>query len=239
MTYRVESIIVRDDYKYINWRAFNALNKDSQANFNLIMSLHKISSDENTLVYCELQFDTEQIVTLEQKKRTDCDRKDMLKSLEIYLDKDASNLTQYESIIIKASMERVWKIVTNWTEFRGLVPIIADEVVYTGDPLNLETKLELKWIKKEANCILKVTEVSNETSSLNWSYNMLCYDGLPKPPLQNIGFSLFSIGGHSVFLEFKHTFLEPIKYEIMRCISQDKQNILLELRKKLEEQLVP
>jgi len=117
---------------------------------------------------------------------------------------------------------------------RKLVPIIADNVVYLGDPLKKDSKLLLKWISKKIECYLKVEEVRNEDLKEDWVYSMQCYDGIPKPPIQNLIFTLNSVNEDIVFLEFKHVFHEPIKYDIMKNISQDKKKILQELRIKLE-----
>jgi hypothetical protein len=78
-------------------------------------------------------------------------------------------------------------------------------------------------------------EVNDEDENSEWIYSMECYGGQPKPPLQTLSFTLYKVNNDSCFLEFKHTFHEPILYDVMQNISQDKQKILLELRKKLEE----
>jgi len=183
-------------------------------------------------------FDKQPILTIEQKQNTDAERKKMLKNLDVYLDKDVSDLFQYESIIINRSISKVWQSVTNWELLKELVPFIADEIEYKGCHSNINTELTLKWIKKNAICNLKVTEINRSENDQTWCYTMNCYNGTPKPPLQNIKFCLFKLDQDSVFLEFQHNFFEPIKYDVLKTISLDKRRILLELRNKLESSIL-
>ena len=173
-------------------------------------------------------------MTMDQKKHTDFERRDFLKQLDIYLEKDIKDLFQYESILIKSSLEKLWRVVSNWVEFRKLVPFIADEVIYSGDPLVKGTNIVLKWFKKNAECIMNVIEANMDDQKNFGTYSIMCVGGNPKPPLQHVFFIFTKINEETVFLEFKHSFLEPVKYEVLNSISQDKKKILSELRKKIE-----
>jgi hypothetical protein len=233
--FRVETVFSNDDFKQLIWYCIDST--PNHVGYHIIITLHKVSDDDNTLLFLELIFEKEPLLTIEQKQNTDAVRKEMLKNLDVYLDKDVSGLFQYESIIINSSISKVWQSVTNWELLKKLVPFIADEIEYKGSHSNINTELILKWTKKNAICNLKVTEINNNENDNTWCNTMNCYNGSPKPPLQNIKFCLFKLEQDSVFLEFQHNFFEPIKYDVLKTISVDKRRILLELRNNLESSI--
>jgi hypothetical protein len=232
VTYEVESVSIEDDFRQIRLKCIKTVPFDMR--FTYIYSLYTTTIDNYTLMIMEILHEQVYFSTVDQKKMGELERKEVLTVIDNYLNQSVKDLYQVESVIIKTNINRLWSIITNWVEFRKLVPVIADRVVYLGDPLKKDSKLLLKWTNKNIECYLKVEEVRNEGLNEDWVYSMQCYDGIPKPPIQNLIFTLNSVCEEIVFLEFKHVFHEPIKYDIMKNISQDKKKILQELRNKLE-----
>ena len=99
----------------MNWRCVNSTPISNI--YNYVYTLNKVTSDNKTLLILEIIFDTDVIMTMDQKKHTDFERRDFLKQLDIYLEKDIKDLFQYESILIKSSLEKLWRVVSNWVEF--------------------------------------------------------------------------------------------------------------------------
>ena len=184
-------------------------------------------------VFCEKA----QSILADNKKIVEFEKKEFFSLIDKYLCQNTKDLFQIESIIIKTTMNRIWGVVTNWFEFKNLVPFIAEKVVYIGDPLMKDSKLLLKWPSKNVECHLKVIGMKCDENEAIWEYFLECYDGVPKPPAQHLSFTLSKLTEDSVFLEFKHTFLDPIEYDILQNISQDKQKILLQLRKAIENSI--
>ena len=232
LTYVVDNILNQDECKQIKWKCIDS--KPFEIRFMLIYTLHVTSNDNNTLIMIENIFEGDYYVTEEYLKISDHDRNEVLSLINNYLNKSTIDLYQNESIIIKSKMMKIWNIISNWVEFKNLVPFISEKVIYLGNPLKIDTKLLLKWTSKNIDCHLKVIKIDNDEQKNEWTYVMECFDGIPKPPLQNLSFTLFQISEDSILLEFKHLFLEPIGYEILQNISLEKQKILLELRKKIE-----
>ena len=127
----------------------------------------------------------------------------------------------------------MWEIISNRSNFRKLVPFIADEVIYEGDPNTVNTNLTLRWVNKKVECFLKVTNVSCDKKNIIWEYSMHCYQGVPLVPDQEIKFKIIRINEDSCFLEFKHVFKQKLKQNILDTITQDKKKILSKLNEKI------
>jgi len=100
--------------------------------------------------------------------------------------------------------------------------------------MKINSKMFLKWPSKKAECHLFVKEILKD-DDIKWVYTLECYDGVPKMPKQEITFTIIKIDSNMCFLEFKHTFLEYIKHNVIQNISKDKILILKTLKEKLIE----
>jgi len=232
VTIEVETVITQDDYKHLKWTCIRS--EPLNWKYSAQWTLYTTTNDNYCLLIQELIFEKDQYMTIEQLESCDKERKDILFGMDNYLNKSVLDLYQLESIIIKTDFEKLWGIVTNWKKFQSIVPFIAEKVEYIGEPTKIGSKLLLKWPSKNVDCHLKLIAVDNEQDSPKRSLFMECFDGTPKAPLQNLSISIFRINQESAFLEFKHTFLEPVKFDVIQNISQDKQKILLQLRDRLE-----
>ena len=232
LIYEVDQVINQDEFKQITWRNINTTS--SEMNYKYVYSLHATTNNNYALLIMEVFYEKDQFVLKEPKTSGELEKKEFFTLIDKYLCQNTKDLFQVESIIIKSTMNRIWGIITNWFEFKNLVPFIAEKVLYIGDPLIKGSKLVLKWPSKNVECHLKVISMKYDENEPIWEYLLECYDGIPKPPIQHLSFNLSKIKEDSIFLEFTHTFLSPIDYDILQNISQDKQKILLQLRKSLE-----
>jgi hypothetical protein len=148
---------------------------------------------------------------------------------KVLLEKNSDKLIQFESILIHNTRQKVWEIVTNWRIFQKIVPIIADEVIYEGEPLEVGTKLTLIWNGKNVNCVMQVKRV--KIRERFWEYCLEIIDGRPKLPNQEIKFILTEFSEDYTFVVFKHEYKQHLKGEIIDSISKDKKKILTQLKK--------
>jgi hypothetical protein len=219
-------------YKKINWRV-HATNPELV--YDYCYNLHLNTIDKTTLLVWDVIY--VETVSMPKKLRDSYDyvRKELLKRYDAHLKKNIDDLYQCESIIINAEREKIWNIITNWKKFQKIVPILADEISYEGDPLQINTHLILKWINKKMTCSLKVLEVNKKNLIDEWDYVLECFDGTPKVPLQELHFKLIDLTNKSTFVQFQHIFKETLKYDLIESVGKDKKHILSSLKNYFEK----
>jgi hypothetical protein len=173
--------------------------------------------------------------TKEQWYLAEKDAKDILVLFNKFLSNNEIYLYQEESILINKNYYFVWKIITNWTLFQEMVPLIAESVDYNGNPLEEGTKFSLKWGSKNIECQMKVVKVNSQENTFMWEYFVDCYDGKPKITKQELQFRILKVDENKTYLSFKHVFKEFISKDFIEIIVNDKKNILKTLKLKLEK----
>ena len=224
-----KEVIDQEDNKKITFSC-NSSSLTDQI-FSITYMLFVDSIDNNTLLIQEIIFN-ESINTNSLKKEISL-QKEIIKKFHEYLNTKTVEIRQIESIVIDINRNCLWEIISNWSNFRKLVPFIADEVIYEGDPNTVNTNLTLRWVNKKVECFLKVTNVSCDKKNIIWEYSMHCYQGVPLVPDQEIKFKIIRINEDSCFLEFKHVFKQKLKQNILDTITQDKKKILSKLNEKI------
>jgi len=154
----------------------------------------------------------------------------VLKKFDEYLNSAKEITYQTETICLDMKRICAWSIISDWSNFKKLVPFIADEVVYDGNSHTVGSKLTLKWVKKNVECFLKVSQVNCDKKSDVWKYAMTCIKPTPEVPNQEIHFKIIKTSESSCFLEFKHIFKQRVNKEIIDIIAKDKKKILLSLK---------
>jgi len=231
-TLSVESIVDEEDSKVITFKCV----KSQPANMRYTMSwmLFRDTIDGNTLLIWEIKYDDDCIPVPEDIETGIQIRNNLVKKFDEYLKLNYEDVSQTETIVLNIKRTCLWAIISNWTNFKKIVPFIADEVIYEGDPSTVDTKLTLKWIKKKVECHLKVVKVNCDKKKETWEYHMNCYKGVPAVPNQDIKFKIIRINDSTCFLEFKHAFKQHIKQDILDTIAKDKKKILLSLKDNLQ-----
>jgi len=232
-TFNVEKVIDEEDNKLIMYRCVKS--HPSNLKYTNTYHLYKDTIESNTLLLWEINYDEDSLISIEELENANVIRMNMLKKYDEYLNSSFEEISQTETVVLNIKRTCLWAIVANCTNFKKVVPFIADEVVYEGDPNNVNTKLILKWIKKKVECYLKVTKVNCDKKSDIWEYHMNCYKGVPVVPNQEIKFKIVKINEDSCFLEFKHMFRQYIKQDILDTIAKDKKKDIINVEGKADE----
>ena len=164
----------------------------------------------------------------------DCIKKNALKRWKEALEKSSRDKIQYESIMIACPMNSIWKVVTNWKILHKIVPFLADEIEYSGDPHNEGTKMKMSSQSKNAEIIMEVIKV-NTTNPVEWEYELELTESQPKMPKYNIKFNLVEVNSEYTFVIFQHIYKEYIKNETLETLGRDKKKILNELKRHMKK----
>ena len=156
-----------------------------------------------------------------------------------YLKNTADNLYNIESIIIRKNRLKIWNIITDWNLFHHYAPCISEKVEYEGDKLVIGSIITLKWDSKNIVCRLKIVKIDKIDSNKNWTFVLECFEGKPNLPNQQLHFTITKISENSSFINFKHEFKEPLKYEYFDPLIKHKKNILKCLKNALKTQKKP
>jgi len=231
-TLYVENVINEDDFKQITYKCIRS--EPMNLKYKMKWSFHSNTIDSNTLFIWDILY-FNNIPTPEEIENANVMRRGMLKKFDDYFNSTFEEINQVETSVLNIKRSVLWALISNWANFKKLVPFIADEVIYEGDPNKLGTNLTLKWVKKEVECNLKVIKVSCDKKSDIWEYYMHCYKGVPVVPDQEIRFKIVKLSESQCFLEFRHVFKQYIKQDILDTIGADKKRILATLNEKLEK----
>ena len=161
----------------------------------------------------------------------------MFKKIEEQLFYDTQNLNQEESIIINADIESLWNIITDWTIFNKHVSQVGENIEYNGIPNAVGTCMKITYNTTKSFSNLRVI-YSNKNKSKNikeYEFIEECIDGKPKYPIQHCIFKMIKINSKFTYLNFKHEFKQPVRFDLIRIIGIEKKNILLGLKNSIED----
>jgi hypothetical protein len=139
------------------------------------------------------------------------------------------NLEQSESVIIEVGFEGLWENVTDWRLFAKLVPNLAEEVVYRGNPQDVGTLINIKT--ETLMCSLRVLKCEMQ------EYALEIFESKPESPSQELIFNFFPIDTKRTYLSFKHQFRESIEFKYLNNLIDNKKQMLVSLKKNLEKLL--
>jgi len=226
------NVIDMEFFKKITWRITSS---DYNLTFENSFSFYDNTIGGSTLFVWELICSNE--VFLSNQKVLDlfeCIKKNALKKWKEALEKSSKDKIQYESIMISCPMKSIWKILTNWKILHKIVPFFADEIEYTGDPLQIGTVMKMSSQSKNAEIIMEVNKVTT-TNPSEWEYEMQLKESQPKMPKYNIKFTVIEVNSEYTFVIFQHIYKEYIKNETLESLGKDKQKILNELKRQIKK----
>jgi hypothetical protein len=224
---KVIAVTNTDSYKRIKLRL---LNMTGYMDFDVIHSLYNDSISGATLYVKETVIripnkpPSKEEIEEYRKQHLDifAKMKDCLKMTTV-------NLEQTESIIVDVSRELLWKCITDWRVFAKLVPGLANEVVYRGDPRSVGS---LMFIKTDSlQCNLRVIK------SEKLEFVLESFASQPVSPLQELIFNFYEIDENKTYLCFKHKFKEAIEFKYFKNLVENKKQILLNLKKQVEKNI--
>ena len=161
----------------------------------------------------------------------------MVEKVKEILKQSSLNLFQYESAVITASMEDIFRYVDDPIELKKIAPLI------TFDSSNE------KFSSRSTKGDIRVISYNNKRYSYhaktvlfdkrpNWNKWIFCYDaygGSPnKIPLQRVLISITKINNHDCYLSIFHDFKEPVSHEVLKELSIKKKYIIHSIKDFLE-----
>jgi hypothetical protein len=164
----------------------------------------------------------------------ECIKKNAIKRWKEFLEKSSRDKIQHESIMIHSPINHVWKIITNWKILNKIVPFLAEEIEYNGNPLEVGTKVKMTSQSKNVEMIMQVTKVNNSNLT-EWEYELQLKESQPKMSKYVMKFMLIEVNSEYTFVIFQHMYKEYIKTEILESLGKDKRRILNELKKQMKK----
>lgn len=231
--FKCKQAINNDYFKKISW---TITAPDCNLEFENIFSFYENTIGNSTLFVWELSCSNEGF--LSNQKVLDlyeCIKKNALKRWKEFLEKSNRDKIQYESILIHSPINHVWKIITNWKILNKIVPFIADEIEYNGNPLDVGTKMKMSSQSKNVEMIMQVTKVQNKKDNLEYEYELQLKESQPKMSKYDLKFTLIEINSEYTFVIFQHIYKEYLKSEILDSLGKDKKKILKELKKQMKK----
>ena len=232
--FEVKEVINTKNYKMI--RQYTTLLEPLPLKYTYISHLYWNSHDQTTLFKSELIYEDLDAFKVMDLTYTKQSKIDFCKGFENYMAKKLEDLFQFESILINIDIEALWQVITDWDLFQKLVPFIGEEIKHEGNPLQIGSKIHINNSIINSQYSLHVKKVLNEAEKKEYILEST-ESTQPLCPKQNLIFSLLTIKKNFTSITFKHEFKENIKHSLINSVSEEKKNILLELKKKLEKKI--
>ena len=226
---RVEKNVNLPEIKKIKW-LFNIQNN----NFIMIkFELFKNTEDNTCVLFCTTKSENNGLQKMLEQKFREMQLNELLLKVEELLESEPINLFQYESGIINAKMEDIWKIVTDFNKLTAIAPNnkclpninisnmkqgekVISSIVDNNDVDEVEITLLQKEDRKGWNkwiCIILISSVMTK-----------------KHPKHCLLFQLTKINENECQLTFISKYHEPIETKRFRDISNKKKYLLLSIK---------
>lgn len=193
-----------------------SLNKIDNNSTNSI--INKCSNEDDSINYLKKKGANKSDRKYEENKFSDIENKEKINFVKI------TNENHPNAVIIEKEKEKKFIITNNKKEEKEhdlIEHSINGKILDYFQKLNNQFYIE---VNNNNNC------QNNSCFSNEFRYVIECYDGLPKCPLQILSFRLTKIDKGNTYLTFKHQFKQPVKYELIKSIAQEKKNILFNLK---------
>jgi hypothetical protein len=230
--FKCNQVINTDYFKKISWKITC---QNYILEFENIFCFYDNTIGNSTLFVWELSCSDNEF--LDNPKVLDlfeCIKKNAIKRWKEFLEKSSRDKIQYESIMVHSQINHVWKIITNWKILNKIVPFLAEEIEYNGNPLEIGTQVRMTSQSKNADVILEVTKVNNSITT-EWEYELQLKESQPKMSKYYVKFTLIEVNSEFTFVIFQHLYKEYIKSEILESQGKDKKRILNELKKQMKK----
>jgi hypothetical protein len=215
----------KPNHKRIVWR----INEETtNCQIVLIIDIYPSTIDLTTVVIAELYYEDDIFIYKNIIEVVDGNKQEILNKLEYCLKNKMTNL-QVETIMVKASRESVWDLVTDWIEFQKKVPLIADKVIYENEEKMLGSILTIYKGTKFA-CTLQVIVVDNDPDNFIWEFGLNCIKSNPPVPNQEIYLVVERLEKELTLVTFKHFFKQNVTWNMLNALSKEKKKILKMLK---------
>jgi hypothetical protein len=150
------------------------------------------------------------------------------KILKYYIE----DLYQIESILIKANINKVWEIISNWKKFQEIHESVP-EVIETNGLFNIiNTVFVIRVVEKKLYLKVKLSAINKHEAK----YELECFiDKNLTKLFMEINILIIKISLNSSFIKFTHQFMIHNSSDHITLIRDEKRLTLTLLKKILEE----
>ncbi len=156
------------------------------------------------------------------------------KKIEKEIQKSLIDIIQYESGIIRGSMQDIWDFSTNPNNLKKIAPLIELDGDEEFIQPNIGDNLIIYYDNHSKKIYIKVIVLDKKENWNKWIYIIQILGGEPKIPMQKILLELTKINQSECQLLLLNTFDEPISNEIIQKICEQKKYVIKSIKDYLE-----
>ena len=156
------------------------------------------------------------------------------KKIEKEIQKSLIDIIQYESGIIRGSMQDIWDFSTNPNNLKKIAPLIELDGDEEFIQPNIGDNLIIYCNNHTEKIYIKVLVMDKKENWNKWIYIIQILGGEPKIPIQKILLELTKINQTDCQLLFLNKFDEPISNEIIQKICEQKKYVIKSIKDYLE-----
>ena len=156
------------------------------------------------------------------------------KKIEKEIQKSLIDIIQYESGIIRGSMQDIWDFSTNPNNLKKIAPLIELDGDEEFIQPNIGDNLIIYCNNHTEKIYIKVLVMDKKENWNKWIYIIQILGGEPKIPMQKILLELTKINQTDCQLLFLNKFDEPISNEIIQKLCEQKKYVIKSIKDYLE-----
>ncbi len=156
------------------------------------------------------------------------------KKIEKEIQKSLIDIIQYESGIIRGSMQDIWDFSTNPNNLKKIAPLIELDGDEEFIQPNIGDNLIIYCNNHTEKIYIKVLVMDKKENWNKWIYIIQILGGEPKIPIQKILLELTKINQTDCQLLFLNKFDEPISNEIIQKLCEQKKYVIKSIKDYLE-----
>lgn len=144
-----------------------------------------------------------------------------------YLKNNVKNLEQQESILVNATIDKLWNFSNELHIIQLFINMPNTEIINEGNNI---LKLEDKNNKNFVRLIKREKKVEDS----NYILYLESFDSVIQMPLQSMQIQLIKVNENQTLIIYKHIMLDYIPYYVLKNNSGNKQKILKKIKKLIE-----
>lgn len=226
-------VVTYQNYKKIKWQ-FN-LFEDSLIKVH--ETLHYLPSSTKTVILVQIKFSNERERNVFRQIEGGKKLEKLFNKAEEIITKISKNLYQFESCILRANMEDIWKIMTKMNKLKLIAPKMR---LISPDETEEEEKVgEIKTITvlggNPKSYKIKVTFIQKRPNSKRWVYAFESVEGNEEfVPIQSAAIHITRVSNEECQLCYFHDFKSYVPFKFIKGLSNDKIYVLDSIKDYLE-----
>lgn len=209
---------------------------ESGKNFNIVISLFKVTEDDTTLILWKLIYlDKDSLEKYKiNNEKFQSGWIELMQRVERILKESSLNLFQYEGGVINSKMNDIWEFITNFQKLKNIAPLItfdADTSLVSIQPGEVR---KIFYCNQKGFYLIKIILYDKRPNWNKWIYAFEAFYGVPKIPFQRVFVTLTKINKDECHLSIFHEFKEPTSPEVIKTLSNQKKYIINSIKDFLE-----